>query len=218
MHLVRARFCEQHEVFPFALESVGGRRQLVLAMADPLNPSAVEEIEFTTGLKVSPRVAALSIVRAAILRYYHKVTPEAAAGTSRPAPSARPPAARGASQRPPASARTRPPPKDDDEEVIVGEEVGPGETTERTSLAELIRKREEQRRQRRGQGEAKSRSAGGSGVLDDLEYLIGDLREEPDRVEELERKFWALMRIMARKGLLSKEEFTRELDDTDEKS
>lgn len=221
VHMVRARFCEQHEVFPLALENVGGRRQLALAMADPLNQSAVEEVEFTTGLKVSPRVAALSGIRAAILRYYHKVTPGAEAGANRAASSARTPAARGASQRPPASAtsRARPSAQADDEEVIVGEELGPGETTERTSLAELIRKREEQKRKKRGQGEGKSRSSAGSGVLDDLDYLIGDLREEPDRVEELERKFWALMRIMARKGLLSKEEFTRELDDeTTEKS
>ena len=40
--------------------------------------------------------------------------------------------------------------------------------------------------------------------------------EPVDRVEELERKFWALMRIMARKGLLTNEEFTRELDDESE--
>ena len=54
--------------------------------------------------------------------------------------------------------------------------------------------------------------AGSSDVLDDLDSLLGGgLREEPDRVEELERKFWALMRIMARKGLLTNEEFTREL-------
>jgi hypothetical protein len=219
VHLVRARFCEQHEMFPYALESVGGRRHLVVAMADPLNASAVEEIEFTTGLKVSPRVAALSAVRTSILRYYHKVSPGPAPGASRPAPPARPQATRGATQRPaapvpPAQAR---PPKDDDEEVIVGEELPPGEATARTSLAELIRQREEQRRQKRGQSESKGRSSGGSSaVLDDLEYLFGGLREEPDRVEELERKFWALMRIMARKGLLTKEEFTRELDDTDE--
>src|SRR5690242_908924 len=32
VHLVRARFCEKHEVFPYALESVEGRRQLVVAM------------------------------------------------------------------------------------------------------------------------------------------------------------------------------------------
>jgi hypothetical protein len=217
VHLVRARFCEQHEVFPYALESVGGRRQLVVAMTDPLNKSAVEEIEFTTGLKVSPRVAALSGVRAAILRYYHKATPSAAASPSRPAPSASPSEARGAAQRPAAPATpSRASAPDDDEEVIIGEEVPPGETTARTSLAELIGKREAQQRKKRGQGEGKSRSSSTSGVLDDLEYLVGDLREEPDRVEELERKFWALMRIMARKGMLTNEEFTRELDDMDE--
>lgn len=215
VHLVRARFCEQHEMFPYALENVGGKRRLVVAMTDPLNQSAIEEIEFTTGLKASPRVAALSAVRAAIMRYYHKVTPGSQAGGSRPAATtARPPASRGASQRP-----APPPPEDDDEEVIVGEEVGPGENTARTSLAELIRTREQQRRQRRGQGEGKGRSSSGSSsaVLDDLADLFGEMREEPDRVEELERKFWALMRIMARKGLLSNEEFTRELDDTGEK-
>lgn len=213
VHLVRARFCEQHEMFPFALENIGGRRHLVVAMADPLNLPAVEEIEFTTGLKVSPRVAALSAVRTAILRYYHKVAPT-------PAPSARPappPASRSASPRPAAAVRPAqaPPPKgDEDEEVIVGEELPPGEKTERTSLADLIREREQKRRQKRAQGGAKP-SGGGAGVLDDLDYLIGGLREEPDRVEELERKFWALMRIMARKGLLTNEEFTRELDDKD---
>jgi hypothetical protein len=218
VHLVRARACEKHEMFPFALESVSGRRQLVVAMADPLNLSAVEEIEFTTGLKVSPRVAALSAVRTAILRYYHKVTPDPVAGASRPAAPARPDAPRSASQRPAApstSAPGRPPSQAEDEEVIVGEELPPGETTARTSLAELIRQREEQRRQRRGQGEVKPRAASG-GVLDDLDYLFGGLRDEPDRVEELERKFWALMRVMARKGLLTNEEFTRELDDSSE--
>lgn len=214
VHLVRARFCEKHEVFPYTLESVGGRRQLVVAMTDPLNQSAIEEIEFTTGLKVSPRVAALSGVRAAIMRYYHKATPGTAASPARSTPPALPSAARGTGQRPaapPASARAG----GDDEEVIVGEEVGPGEKTERTSLAELIQKREQQRRQKRG-SESKSRPAS-SDVLDDLDSLLGGgLREEPDRVEELERKFWALMRIMARKGMLTNEEFTRELDDADE--
>jgi hypothetical protein len=217
VHLVRARFCEQHELFPYALESVGGRRRLVVAMTDPLNQPAIEEVEFTTGLKVSPRMATLSSVRAAILRYYHKVAPPAApsanaqartpaggtarAGQKRPAPPATPP---GSSLL------------GDDEEVIIGEEVPPLEKTDRTALADLIKEREERKRKKQ-KTEGKSRSAAASlGVLDDLEYLIGgNLREEPDRVEELERKFWALMRIMARKGLLTKEEFTSELDDSD---
>jgi hypothetical protein len=214
VHLVRARFCEQHEMFPYALESVGGRRQLVVAMTDPLNQPAIEEVEFTTGLKVSPRVAALSGVRAAIMRYYHKVGSSPAPTASASAPPPLPGSARGAAQRPAAPAPpSRAAPPDDDEEVIIGEEVSAREKTDRTALADLIRDREEKKRQKRGQSESKSRSTGSLGVLDDLEYLIGDLREEPDRVEELERKFWALMRIMARKGLLTKEEFTSELDD-----
>ncbi|NOK39149.1 general secretion pathway protein GspE, partial [Corallococcus exercitus] len=84
VHLLRARFCEQHDLFPYALENVGGRRQLVVAMADPLNITAIEEIEFTSGLKVSGRVTALSAVRGAILRYYHKVP---VATGPRPAPA-----------------------------------------------------------------------------------------------------------------------------------
>ncbi|MCP3099722.1 general secretion pathway protein GspE [Myxococcus sp. K15C18031901] len=214
VHMLRARFCEQHDLFPIALESVGGRRQLVVAMSDPLNVTAVEEIEFTTGLKVGVRVAALSAVRGAILRYYHKV-PVATPGAATSAPAPRP--ARPRPATPPPARPTAPQPVDvaepvDDEEVIVGEELPPGEQTQRTSLAELIRSREEQRKQKREQATTKPKPATGGGVLDDLDYLFGQAREDPDRVEELERKFWALMRIMARKGLLSKEEFTRELD------
>lgn len=219
VHMLRARFCEQHDLFPIALESTGGRKQLVVAMSDPLNVTAVEEIEFTTGLKVSPRVAPLSTVRGAILRYYHKV-PVASPAASRPAP-AKP--ARPVKAAPPVTRPTAPPPaEDDDEEVIIGEELPPGEATQRTSLAELIRAREEQSKQKRGQGVAakptKAAVANAGGVLDDLDYLFGQAREDPDRVEELERKFWALMRIMARKGLLTNEEFTRELDDEDKAS
>lgn len=208
VHMVRARFCEQHEVFPYALESVGGRRHLVVAMADPLNQTALDELEFTTGLKVSPRVAGLSAVRAAILRYYHKVTPSPAPSASKP-PTALPPRLP-RTPRPAAPAKAA---QDDDEEVLIGEELPPVDKADGGSLAELIRKREAEQRQKRGT-EAKSR-AGDSGVMDDLDYLFGGLREEPDRVEQLERKFWALMRIMARKGLLTNEEFTRELDDSE---
>ncbi|RKH51952.1 general secretion pathway protein GspE [Corallococcus sp. AB050B] len=211
VHLLRARFCEQHDLFPYALETVAGKRQLVVAMADPLNITAIEEIEFTSGLKVSGRVTALSAVRGAILRYYHKVP---VATGPRPAP-ARPPARA-------APVPARPAVVEDDEEVIVGEELPAAEKTQRTSLAELIREREEQAKRKRGGGggtadKPKARapaSGGGGGVLDDLDYLFGQAaREEPDRLEELERRFWALMRIMARKGLLTNEEFRRELDD-----
>jgi hypothetical protein len=181
-----------------ALETVGGRRLLVVAMADPLDSAAIQEMEFTTGLKVSPRVAPLSTVRAAIQRYYHR----APAATPAPAPEPVPEVN-----------------EDDVEEIIVGEELPPGEHTRRVSLEELIQQREQQRRRKRDQTRP-SAAKRASDISAELDSLFGDvLPAAPvaeDPVEELERKFWALMRIMARKGLLTKEEFTRELDDESE--
>ncbi|WP_375768404.1 general secretion pathway protein GspE [Archangium gephyra] len=195
IHLLRSRFCEQHDLFPVALESVGGRRLLVVAMADPLDAAGLQEMEFTTGLKVSPRVAPLSAVRTAIQRYYHRPAP-APAQAPEPIPDAL---------------------EDDIEEIIVGEELPPGETTRRVSLEQLIQEREQERRRKRGQARPAGAKPAGD-VSAALDSLFGDSApaEPVDRVEELERKFWALMRIMARKGLLTNEEFTRELDDESE--
>lgn len=198
IHLLRPRFCEQHELFPVALETVGGRRLLVVAMADPLDSAAIQEMEFTTGLKVSPRVAPLSTVRAAIQRYYHRAPAPTPAPAPEPVPEVN---------------------EDDVEEIIVGEELPPGEHTRRVSLEELIQQREQQRRRKRDQTRP-SVAKRASDISAELDSLFGDvLPAAPvaeDPVEELERKFWALMRIMARKGLLTKEEFTRELDDESE--
>ncbi len=84
------------------------------------------------------------------------------------------------------------------------------------SLEQLIQEREQKQRLKRGQSRPGARPSTG-GVSADLDSLFGESApaEPVDRVEELERKFWALMRIMARKGLLTNEEFTRELDDED---
>ena len=200
IHLLRPRFCEQHELFPVSLENVGGRRVLVVAMADPLDTAAVQEMEFITGLKVSMRVAPLSAVRAALQRYYQQ-RPEASRAAPAPASEALPSAQ-----------------EDDVEEIVVGEELPPGESTRRVSLEQLIQEREEQHRRKRGQVKPASvkRAADLSAELDSLFGTPTPTPATPeplDPVEELERKFWALMRIMARKGLLTKEEFTQELDD-----
>jgi len=197
VHMLRARFCEQHELFPFALESQGGRKQLLVAMSDPLNAAAVEEIEFTTGLKVSARMAPLSQVRAAILRYYHKVDPGAAAEEAT-VPAALP------------SAEIE---LNNEDEVIEGELLDGGrrEVTARTALADLVKQREQQQRQHQVRAAPAPKPKGPVDDLSkDLDYLFG-VRDEPDHVEQLERKFWVLMRIMARKGLITKEEFLEAL-------
>src|SRR5207248_10180177 len=100
---------------------------------------------------------------------------------------------------------TPPPPaakkaSDTIDEVIVGEQIPP-DPAEGAALAELIKKREAASRA------AKSKRAKTGEVAEvskDLDYLFGVGADE-DGVEKLERKFWALMRVMARKGLISNE-------------
>ncbi len=166
VHMLRPRFCQQNDLFPFGLDRTGERKQLLVAMADPLNTSALQEIEFTTGLNVAVRLAPQSAIRAAIIRYYHKgqVAPVAAPAV-----------------KPRVAVVNRAPEDDEHEDIIVGEEL-PSET--------------------------------GMTLKEDMAFLFGT-PVEPEAVEKLEKKFWALMRVLARKGLVTKEDFARELDESD---
>lgn len=169
VHMLRPRFCEQNDLFPYALDRSGERKQLLVAMADPLNTPAIQEIEFTTGLTVAVRLAALSAIRGAILRYYHKGQGE----PGRPPAAVKPGVVR--------VVKSAPAPEEHDD-IIVGEELPP--ETRKAALKE------------------------------DLAFLFGT-PVEAEAVEKLEKKFWALMRVLARKGLVTKEEFARELDESD---
>jgi hypothetical protein len=128
----------------------------MVALSDPLDGPALQEIEFTTGLKVAPFVSTLSQIRAAILRYYRKAPGSPAGG-----PDEEPP-------------------------TVVGEELPP-RPPPAPALSEVAR---------------------------DLDFLFGRT-EDDEPAEKLERKFWALMRILARKGLVTREEFLKELEDSE---
>lgn len=183
VHMLRDRFCETHELFPFAIDGKGTKeKKLLVAMSDPLNQPAIEEIEFTTGLPVAPYVSTHSQVRAAILRYYHKASPaEAAARARPPAPI--------------------PPPPDDEPPVMMGEEiissanpVPPQQAGKKTSTS----------------GPAAARAAGS--MSRDLDFLFGARPDEETDVEKLERRFWALLRLLQRKGVMTRDEFLAEVD------
>ncbi|MDP2273416.1 MAG: hypothetical protein Q8N23_02475 [Archangium sp.] len=173
VHMLRARFCETHELFPFAIDGKGtANKRLLVAMSDPLNQPATEEIEFTTGLQVTAYVSTHSQVRAAILRYYHKASPAEAAARAKPmvAPA---------------------PVEDDDAPMIMGEEI--------VSAMNLM-------------PEPAAPKKKGDSVSKDLDFLFGERADDETEVEKLERRFWALLRIMQRKGLISRDEFMAELD------
>lgn len=194
VHMLRARFCEQHELFPYALANVAGRKQLAVAMSDPLNAAAIEQIEFTTGLKVQPQLAPVSQVRAAILRYYHKAAPI------------------------PRGPKAPQPRLESDDEVIEGELLDEPlhkvEAAARSEVEERAREREMAALQKEAKVASGAKAAGAADLSKDLDYLFG-VRSEPDQLEQLEKKFWTLMRIMARKGLITKDEFAEALEEDD---
>ncbi len=173
VHMLRTRFCENHELFPFAIDGKGTQnKRLLVAMSDPLNQPAIEEIEFTTGLQVSAYVSTHSQVRAAILRYYHKATPAEAAARAVPPP----------------------PPPEDDPPMVMGEEI--------ISVANPLPSTTQP-------GATKKKS---DSVSKDLDFLFGGRADEESEVEKLERRFWALLRIMQRKGLITRDEFLAEVE------
>lgn len=175
VHMLRTRFCETHELFPFAIDGKGtASKRLLVAMSDPLNQPATEEIEFTTGLMVTPYVSTHSQVRAAILRYYHKVSPAEAAVRARPPPAV----------------------VEEEEPMIMGEEI----ISQLNPLPEAptpvpvpVKKK-------------------GDSVTKDLDFLFGERPDDESDTEKLERRFWALLRILQRKGLMTRDEFLAELD------
>jgi hypothetical protein len=160
VQLLRASVCEAYGLFPYAVETMQGRRQLLVAMVDPLNLSAVEEVEFTTGLPVSARLAPLASVHAAILKYYHQVNlPEV----------------------------------QEEDDVIEGEEMAPPPAPPRIAPVAAL-------------------SAHGPVQTSDYpaDFLDDGLADEIWR-----RRFWALVRLLVRKGLVTKDEVNSALRDVD---
>jgi len=201
LKLLKAQFCESHDAFPLHVDSApaGGRRTLTLVLADPLDLPTLEEVEFTTGCRVQPALATTSQIRLAILRHYYKQNVDQRRAGSRmtlvrrggmeeeidTSLSAQPPAPR-ADFGPAPSAQTLPPRFGDDldaDEPILPLTDEIAESTEEVDPQRFGLKRP---------------------------FLAG--RAEAERFEQLERKFWALMRLMESKGLITTEEFLEEFD------
>ena len=71
IRIVPAKTAEKYDVVPIALEAKGGGRQtLIIAMADPLNIEAVDQIKFTTGYNVRPVLSTISGIAEALRKYY----------------------------------------------------------------------------------------------------------------------------------------------------
>ncbi len=70
--IVPAKLAEKYDVIPIALEAKGGGRQtLIIAMADPLNIEAVDQLKFTTGYNIRPVLSTISGIAEALRKYYN---------------------------------------------------------------------------------------------------------------------------------------------------
>lgn len=66
INLIPQRLAEQHQVLPVRTEG----NKLWVAMADPLDYYAIDELRLSTGLRVEPTIAARDELKRAIKRYY----------------------------------------------------------------------------------------------------------------------------------------------------
>jgi type IV pilus assembly protein PilB len=67
IRLVSREVCEKHKILPVSRSG----SSLIVAMADPTNLHAIDDIKFLTGFNVEPVVASETAIQAAIERYYN---------------------------------------------------------------------------------------------------------------------------------------------------
>ncbi len=249
--LLKASICEQYEIFPIAIKSHKGRSTLLLAMTDPLNVAAIDEVAFTTDMTVRPAIAQISSIDAAIRKHYHgsnhdipplDFTKKREGQEFDDEPGAEMTIITGASMR--VVAMTA-----EEEEVNLDVELdalrtdadAPGDAISR---AEAAMRKEREVAQLEGApaymlpaGEPDPFAGAPTGTFV-MAPVTTSIRSEPDgalrartpaqgsfstdalgtvqlserdSVEALEKKFWALMRVLARRGVVTKDEFLEEL-------
>lgn len=66
INIIPQRLAEQHQVLPLRTEG----NKLILAMADPLDYYAIDELRMTTGFRIEPAIASKDELQRAIKRYY----------------------------------------------------------------------------------------------------------------------------------------------------
>ena len=70
LKLIAHEMCERHKILPVSRAGAS----LIVAMADPSNLHAIDDIKFTTGYNVEPVVASEASIMEAIERYYNQET------------------------------------------------------------------------------------------------------------------------------------------------
>jgi hypothetical protein len=266
VEMVSARFAAEHDVFPVRLRRDRGRRTLTVAMSDPMDMSALDELGFMTNARVEAVLASASDVDRAIRQVYgprlagavptHPLAlrQDASAGRmtilrrgggeeeidtgSLAAPVG------GASPEPPTADLPVVGPAEPSGPILLTEEVQGGRSVARAARPAPGPRSGPRRpvppaRTAAGTAGAPASGAGPSRAAHDarnastngpvsagptpasdfaLGALVGPAGQAVDAEAfvRLERRVWAILRILSRKGLITKEEFMRELGEEHE--
>jgi len=76
MRALSATTAKKYQVMPVSLEKTGNTRSLLVAVADPTNMHAIDDLQFITGCAINTVIATESTIDAAI-DYYYEVPPAA---------------------------------------------------------------------------------------------------------------------------------------------
>ncbi len=73
LKLLPVDVAKKHHVLPIAIWQEGGKKYLLLAMSDPTNLAAIDEIQFITNLHVKPAIATDTAIGEGIRFYYEGI-------------------------------------------------------------------------------------------------------------------------------------------------
>jgi len=202
---VSARFASEHELMPLRIRNERGRRVLTVAMSDPTDVSTIDELSFMTNARIEVELATSSAIDAAIRGQWgtrfgarpsaHDGGPLKLALDDGPSGHMTILRRGGGEDRIDTAARPNPAPKKAEEQETYDEE-------EAILLTQTVDGRDPK-------GQFEVPTSGNLGALVDASGRAIDA----EVVMKMEKRFWALMRVLARKGLVTKEDFLRELDE-----
>lgn len=70
--LITKDVAKKHNVIPIEIREAGGKKQLYVAMSDPTDFTALDELSFSTGHNIAPVIATKSQIDSAIYKYYEE--------------------------------------------------------------------------------------------------------------------------------------------------
>jgi len=215
IRLVPHQTAAEHDLLPLELTTdTDGRRTLTVAMADPTNLRLLDELGFVADAVVVPMLATASSIQAAVEEHYAPIPlTERKSKPPPPSPSLPPDIAvvigRPSSSPPPSLAQSAPlaepasPHLDGSLPFAIPEEVYTNPRGLDPSRAAIVRTESG----RFATNPASLQDFYGYGLVDADGGVL-----QADDVRELERKFWALLRVLVKKGLITKDELLEEID------